>query len=105
MSQLDLDQVEATTDSSNETARLETNATLLRCLALTDAEEGELLPSGSDCWRMALTCVRMFVMYAVVLLLNTGIVVYENVVADTYRTLVNKAVAVMAAYNVLLMTW
>ncbi len=104
MSQLDLPQVEVTTDSSNETARLETNATLLRCLELTDAE-GELLPSGSDCWRMALTCVRMSVMYAVVLLLNAGIVVYENVVADTYRTLVNKAVAVMAAYNVLLMTW
>ncbi len=104
MSQLDLLQVEATTDSSNETARLETNATLLRCLALTDAE-GELLPSGSDCWGMALTCVRMCVMYAVLLLLNAGIVVYENVVADTYRTLVNKAVAVMAAYNVLLMTW
>ena len=43
---------------------------------------------------------RILVMHAITLFLNVGIIVYENVVADTYHTLVNKVVSIMAAYNV-----
>ncbi len=49
--------------------------------------------------------VGIIFLYLLVVTVNAGIIVYERVVADIYRTLVNKMVAVMSLYNICLTTW
>ena len=39
-------------------------------------------------------------MHAITLFLNVGIIVYENVVADTYRTLINKVVSINVTFGI-----
>ncbi len=53
---------------------------------------------------LPLLCAQML-LYLLIVVVNAGIVVYERVVADIYRTLLNKVVAVMSMYNVCLSTW
>lgn len=57
-------------------------------------------PPG-ECTTMLLHLIRIVVSVLVSVVLNIGIIMYENLVPDTYRTLVNKLVAVMALYNIL----
>lgn len=56
--------------------------------------------SLSDCFQVVGIVDRILVVHTFTILLNGCIIVYENVVADTYRTLINKVVAIMAAYNI-----
>ncbi len=56
------------------------------------------------CARQLVAAVVSVFFYLVVMAANYGIVFYENVVADTYRTLINKVVALMSLYNMLLIT-
>ncbi len=59
---------------------------------------------SSLCVLMAFNLARVVLTYLAMLALNFGIILYENVVPETYRTLVNKLVAVMALYNMLFVT-
>ncbi len=56
------------------------------------------------CSSQLATVTATCVVYLLVIAVNGGIIVYENVVPDTYRTLINKVVALMSAYNMFLST-
>ena len=56
------------------------------------------------CNGQLVTGVMTCVFYLLVIAANGGIIVYENVVSDTYRTLINKVVTLMSMYNILLST-
>lgn len=54
-------------------------------------------------FQLVMACITCII-YVLIITVNGGIVVYENVVADTYRTLANKMVALMSGYNMLIAT-
>ncbi len=67
--------------------------------------EEDSLQWPGGCRRAFAAVGRLLLFLSVVLLINLGVVAYENVVAETYRTLANKAVAIVALYNMLSMVW
>ncbi len=58
-----------------------------------------------DCTKQMVAAITTVIFYLLVMLANSGIILYEKVVADTYRTLINKVVVLMSAYNMALSTW
>lgn len=58
----------------------------------------------TECTRQLVMGVITSILTFLVIVVNGGIVVYENEVADTYRTLINKGVALMSQYNMLIAT-
>ncbi len=56
------------------------------------------------CTKQLVAAATSVILYLMILLVNSGIILYENTVADTYRHLINKVVVLMSGYNVLLVT-
>ncbi len=54
-----------------------------------------------DCTRQLSAAATTVVVLLLVTAVNGGILVYDGVASDTYRTMTNKLVALMSAYNVL----
>ena len=66
------------------------------------SSEEDSSAGSRETWKNLLKASILFALYAAVLVTNLGIIVYENVVPDTYRTLINKMVAVTSLYNICL---
>ncbi len=76
--------------------------------SLASANEAQDGDAGSP-WDLtpaetALSCVVMVVLCLVSQLANIGIIYYERVVPDTYRTLLNKIAALASLYKVVIAT-
>ncbi len=77
------------------------SATANNLTEISDEEEFFLLEDGKSSFMLG---GLLFPLYLLIVLVNYGLIHYENTVPDTYRTLINKMVALIAWYRISLAT-